>query len=102
MPPWIKEFLNSIFNPIVYTVLGVGAFAGLLAGYRTWTKPKIALSMLALLVVFFVASVHDPNFHKTVTKPDNVLNLALIFNLGVFLWPPLTHAAANARRILCG
>ena len=102
MPAWIKEFLNSIFNPIVYTVFGVGAFAGILAFYRTWTKPKVALSMLGMLVLFFVASIPDPNFQKIVTKPDNVPIVALIFILGFFLWLSLRQAAINDERIAKG
>jgi Cytochrome b(C-terminal)/b6/petD len=102
MPAWIKEFLNSIFNPIVYTVLGVGAFGALLAFYKTWTKPKVALSLLALLVAFFVASIPDPNFQKIVTKPDNVPIVALIFILGFFLWLSLRQAAINDERIAKG
>ncbi|HZE95386.1 MAG TPA: hypothetical protein VE981_00005, partial [Planctomycetota bacterium] len=46
LPQAFKDFLNTAFNPIVYTVLSVALFIGMMVGYRVWTKPKIALSIL--------------------------------------------------------
>ena len=42
LPQAFKDFLNSAFNPIVYTCLSVGLFIVMLVAYRTWTKPKFA------------------------------------------------------------
>ena len=99
LPEAFKEFLNAIFNPIVYTVVGIVGFALMLLTYRIWTRPKIAFSILAITVLFFIASVPDANFQKIITKPDNVPIVALIFILGFFTWLSLRQAAINDERI---
>ena len=99
LPEVFKEFLNGIFNPIVYTVLGILGFVMALLFYRVWTKPKIALSILIVAAIFFLASAPDPNFRKIITKPDNVPIVALIFVLGFFTWLSLRQAAINDERI---
>ena len=99
LPQAFKDFLNSAFNPIVYTVLGVLLFTGMMVGYRIWTKPKIALSILGVGVLFFILAFPDMNFRKIVTKPDNVPIVALIFVLGFYTWWALRQAAINDERI---
>jgi len=99
LPQAFKDFLNSAFDPIVYTVLSVLLFIGMMVGYRTWTKPKIALSILGIAILFFVLAFPDMNFRKIVTKPDNVPIVALIFVLGFYTWWALRQAAINDERI---
>ena len=99
LPQAFKDFLNSAFNPVVYTILSVGLFIGMLVGYRIWTKPKIALSLLLGTVIFFILAFPDLNFRKIVTKPDNVPIVALIFVLGFYTWWALRQAAINDERI---
>src|SRR5256885_8192633 len=99
LPQAFKDFLNSAFNPIVYTVLSVVLFIGMLVGYRIWTKPKFALSILGVAVLFFILAFPDMNFRKIVTKPDNVPIVALIFVLGFYTWWALRQAAINDERI---
>src|SRR5579872_2364322 len=83
LPQAFKDFLNTAFNPIVYTLLSVGLFIGMMVGYRVWTKPKIALGILGVGVLFFILAFPDMNFRKIVTKPDNVPIVALIFVLEI-------------------
>src|SRR6185503_5825501 len=99
LPQAFKDFLNSAFNPVVYTILSIGLFIGMLVGYRVWTKPKIALGLLLATVVFFILAFPDLNFRKIVTKPDNVPIVALIFILGFYTWWALRQAAINDERI---
>jgi len=99
LPQAFKDFLNTAFNPIVYTVLSVALFIGMMVGYRVWTKPKIALSILGVGVLFFILAFPDMNFRKIVTKPDNVPIVALIFVLGFYSWWALRQAAINDERI---
>jgi hypothetical protein len=99
IPAGLKDWLNSIFGPISYTLLVVGVFVGMLVGYRVWTKPKIALSILGASVLFFIMAAPDKNFWKIVSKPDNVPIVGLIFVLGFFTWWALRQAAINDERI---
>jgi hypothetical protein len=99
LPQAFKDFLNSAFNPVVYTILSIGLFIAMMVGYRVWTKPKIALGLLLGTAVFFVLAFPDMNFRKIVTKPDNVPIVALIFVLGFYTWWALRQAAINDERI---
>jgi len=99
LPQAFKDFLNTAFNPIVYTLLSVGLFIGMMVGYKVWTKPKVALSILGVGVLFFILAFPDMNFRKIVTKPDNVPIVALIFVLGFYTWWALRQAAINDERI---
>ena len=98
-PNAFKDALNAAFNPIVYTVLGVLLFLGMLVGYKWWTKPKVAIGILSGMVLFMLISWPDPNFRKIVTKPDNVPIVALLFILGFYCWWALRQAAINDERI---
>jgi hypothetical protein len=98
-PTAFKDALNAAFNPVVFTVLAVVLFVGMLVGYRQWTKPKVALGGLGGMIAFFVISWPDKNFQKIVAKPDNVPIVALIFVLGFFTWWALRQAAVNDERI---
>jgi len=99
IPQSIKDGLNLIFGPVVYTLLSVGAFIFMMVGYRIWTKPKVALGILIVAALFFVLAFPDMNFRKIVTKPDNVPIVALIFVLGFYSWWALRQAAINDERI---
>jgi hypothetical protein len=99
IPQSVKDGLNLIFGPVVYTLLSVGAFLVMMLGYRIWTKPKIALAILIGAALFFVLAFPDMNFRKIVTKPDNVPIVALIFILGFYTWWALRQAAINDERI---
>jgi hypothetical protein len=99
IPAGVKDLINGFFGPISYTIIVVLAFVGMLVGYRVWTKPKFALTLLALSVLFFIAAAPDKNFWKIVSKPDNVPIVGLIFVLGFFTWWALRQAAINDERI---
>lgn len=99
LPEAFKDWLNHLFNPVVYTLLGVVLFVLMMVGYRVWTRPKVALGILIAVALFFVLAFPDMNFRKIVTKPDNVPIVALIFVLGFFTWWALRQAAINDERI---
>jgi hypothetical protein len=99
IPQSVKDGLNLIFGPVVYTLLSVSAFLVMMLGYRLWTKPKVALGILIVAAMFLVLAFPDMNFRKIVTKPDNVPIVALIFVLGFYTWWALRQAAINDERI---
>jgi hypothetical protein len=99
LPQAFKDGLNHLFGPIVYTVLVVAVFLGMMLGYRVWTKPKVAGAILIVAIGFFLLAAPDMNFRKIITKPDNVPIVGLIFVLGFFSWWALRQAAVNDERI---
>ena len=99
MPEDLKNFINNLFNPITFTLLGILLFALMLAFYRVWTKPRIALAIAGLMVLFFVMSFTDANFRKIATKEDNIPIVSLIFILYFFMWLFLRQCAVNDERI---
>jgi hypothetical protein len=99
IPASVKDAIDAAFNPISYTLLTVGIFLVMVLGYRVWTRPKVALTLLGASVLFFLAASPDPNFRKIVTKPDNVPIVGLIFVLGFYTWWALRQAAINDERI---
>jgi hypothetical protein len=98
-PDALKETLNVAFGPVVYTVGVWLLFIVMIATYRIWTRPKVALGIFLAMAAFFVISAPDPNFQIIITKPDNVPIVALLFLLFFFVWVALRQAAVNDERI---
>lgn len=99
MPVFLKDFIDSLFDPVVYTIMVWTIVAVMILAYRIWTKPKIAISILVLAVLFFILSFPDANFNKVVTKPDNIPIVSLIFIIGFFCWLSLRQASINDERM---
>ena len=100
LPEAFKDALNRWSSPTIFVVAFSVIILGALAGYRTWTKPKIAVPLLLLGVAYFVVSILDDlNFRAIVAKPDNVPIVMLLFIVGFFLWLSLRQAAINDERL---
>src|SRR3972149_500950 len=95
----IKDAINAASQPAPFLIISVAALTIFLVGYRTFTKPAVAIPLAALFVLFFLASCFDPNFLEIVKKADNVPIVMMIFALGFFLWLALRQAAINDGRI---
>lgn len=98
----IKEFLNALTQPYIFTPVSALLLLLALRFYRTWTKPKWALTILGLSVAFFLFSMTDPDFHKMVSKPDNIAIVGMLVLVGFFVWVGLRQAALNDERIARG
>lgn len=99
MPVAVKEFIDQLFNPVSYTILGVAGFFVMMVSYKVWTKPAIFVIIMSLIVLFFALSWSDPNFNLITTKPDNIPIVALIFIVLFFIWLSLRQAAINDERL---
>ena len=86
LPDWFKDGLNLFFGPITYTLVVVALFLVMMYGYRIWTRPWIATTLLVMMGLFFILAFPDYNFQKIVSKPDNIPIVSLIFLLGFFIW----------------
>ncbi len=95
----IKDLINAgsapeWFVPITVVLLLVG-----LAGYRFFSRPKVAAALALAFVAFYVWSALDPDFLNIIKKPDNVPITMMIVFTGIFTWIAFRQAAINDERM---
>ena len=98
----IMGAMHGQAGPILYTVMSVLAFAGLLYWRKTLTKPIVAWSLLNVALLVGGWSMTDQNFRKIVGKEDNVPITMLIFSVGFFTWLALYQGVRNDERLARG
>ena len=97
----VKNVINWMSSPeILFGLSTLFCFVGLKPRWL-WTN-KAGLVGLVGFVVFFAASMLDPNFRIIVSKPDNVPIVMLFAFVGFFLWLSLKQAHENDERIEAG
>lgn len=99
MPESIVAFINWLSAPVPITTVSIIAFFVVMYYYRTLTRPKVALSISAVVVAIFGVLCTDPWFYKQVTKPRHVPAVAIIFLMGFFGWLAMRQAAINDKYI---
>ena len=95
----IKQFINAICQPHWFLILSVLALGVFLVGYRSLTKPAVAIPIAAFLSLAFLASCFDANFLEIVRKADNVPIVIMMVTVGYFLWLAFRQAAINDENI---
>ena len=111
---FFKEFVNTVSAPQIMFPFILAVFFFIfppsdrmaavnrrLGLYKIWTN-KGGIILFSFIFLFFAISFPDPNFHKIVTKPDNVPIVGLIFLVIFFLWLSMKQAYANDARIAEG
>jgi hypothetical protein len=102
LPESFKNRFDAALSPVTFTL---GAFAVIVifyAGRRFFVRPAVAWSGLNLSLVFMGASMTDPEFAQTVTRPDNVPIVAMVYLLAFFTWLGAAQAVANDDRLRRG
>jgi len=102
LPQPIKDFIDFLAGPVVYTSLSLVAFCAVLYWRKFFTDPHIAWASLNLSLLFSGLAVTDPNFYEIVRKPDNVPIPLLIWSVGFFTWLALRRAVINDERMARG
>ncbi len=97
----IKDLINYISGPTVLFTLTVVLFALSLYFTKAWSK-KTGMIVLVVSVIFFFASLFDPNFWLIVAKPDNVPISAMLFLVGFFTWYAMHQGVENDKRLAAG
>ena len=97
----IKDLINYISGPTVLFTLTVVLFALSLYFTKAWSK-KTGMIVLVVSVIFFFASLFDPNFWLIVAKPDNVPISAMLFMVGFFTWYAMHQGVENDKRLAAG
>jgi hypothetical protein len=99
MPQNIKDFIDWLMGPVIYTTLSVVGFAAFLYWRKTLTEPSVAWAILHLSLLAFGLAVTDPNFYSIIAKPDNVPIPMLIYSVGFFTWLALRRSVINDERM---
>src|SRR5438067_644217 len=95
LPHSIRETVDLLMGPVVYTTLSVTAFVLVLVFRRFFTDPQVAWAVLNLSLLFAGWAMTDPNFFAIVSKPDNVPIPMLVYSVGFFTWLALHRAVQN-------
>jgi hypothetical protein len=102
LPLGLREGIDRLTGPVMYTTLSIVGFAVLLYFRRFFTDPQVGLAILNLSFLAFGWSFTDPNFQKIVAKEDNVPISMLIYSVGFFTWLALYRAVQNDERTKAG
>jgi len=94
----LKGIINTLSYPQFSFTLSLVLFWAMMRSKRLWTKTG-GWVMLAVVTVFFVASMLDPNFRSVVAKPDNVPIVMMIYIVGYFWWLAMYKALQNDEAI---
>lgn len=98
----LKHFVDWLFQPTLY-FFGTCLLLGLALWFRkSVAKPIVILVTFVLGTAFFVWAWDDPNFHKIITKPDNVPIIILLASVIGLSWVALNQAVLNDDRISRG
>src|SRR2546426_576718 len=81
-----KDFINRLCAPYYFVPLMAVLLMVALVAYRRWTKPTVALTILAIFIAFYGGSMFDEAFFKIIKKPDNVPITMMIFFTGFCAW----------------
>jgi hypothetical protein len=95
----LKSAIDSACTP---AALNFSFFAFLLLVYFArdfFAKPAVAWIGFNGVLLFFGASLTDPNFFAAAMRPDDVPIVAMMLLLGWFLWLALHQAVENDRRM---
>ena len=102
IPESVKAAIDACLGPVTFTVgswIGLGV---LLIGRRTVVRPGVAWGLFNGSLVFLGASLSDPHFAATVTKPDNLPIVAMVYLLAFFTWLATYQAVKNDDRLAQG
>jgi len=98
LPAGLRETINYLTGPVIYSVGTTAILAVLYFGRRFFVRPMVGWVGLNLSLVLMGFSIVDPNFAAIVTKPDNVPIVGLVFLLGFFTWLATARAVENDDR----
>jgi len=101
-PEPVKHAVDYITQPYYFITLSTAIFALMFVVYKWWTKPGVALALLALFCIFYFGSIADENFRSIVAKPDNVPITIMVISVMCCLWIAFRRAALNDSRISAG
>ncbi len=94
----IKAFVDWLADPIIYFVGSALLLVVFTLFRRVLSKPIVILAFFALSVAFLLFAWDDPNFHKIITKGDNIPILILLGAVVFFTWLAMRRGVINDER----
>jgi hypothetical protein len=98
LPGGMKHAIDAVLSPAVLTFAFFATFTFFFLAREFLVKPAVVWIGFNGLVLFFGASLTDPNFFAAVMRPDDVPLVGMIFLLCFFLWLAMHQAVENDRR----
>ena len=102
MPEGLKQAIDAVLTPVTFTAGSFVLLLFLYLGRRFFVLPGVALCGLNASLLFMGLSLTDPQFAATVTRPDNVPIVAMVYLLAFFTWLAAARAVENDRRLAAG
>ena len=91
----LKSAVDWLFEPTRYFLGSVILLAAVLYFRNVFSKPVFIYAFFALATAFLVWAFGDPNFHKIITKGDNIPIVILLASVIFFSWLGLRQAVIN-------
>src|SRR5437867_11798403 len=91
----IKEAIDKVAGPVPYSLGLAGLLALALRFRRLATRPLVFGIACLAGTAFFVFAFPDPNFHKIVTKGDNVPIVFMLVSVIFFTWLALRRGVIH-------
>ncbi len=94
----LKSVIDWLFAPTRYFLGSVLLLGGVLYFRKHSSRPIVIVAFFALFAAFLAWAYGDPNFHKIITKGDNIPIVILLASVIFFSWLALRQAVINDRR----
>ncbi|NOT32200.1 MAG: hypothetical protein HOP15_17270 [Planctomycetes bacterium] len=94
----LKGVIDWLFEPTRYFLGSVLLLAAVLYFRRFFSKELVIIAVFALAGAFLAWAVGDHNFHKIITKGDNIPIVILLASVVFFSWLALRQAVINDER----
>jgi hypothetical protein len=95
---FLKGAVDWMFAPTRYFLGSVVLLSAVLYFRKVFSRSAFMVAFFALGTGFLVWAVRDPNFHKIITKGDNIPIVILLTSVVFFSWLGLRQAVANDER----
>ncbi len=99
LPEWSKDALDAALGPVTFTVGTFAILVALYLGRRVFVRPGVAWTVFNLSLLWMGVSLTDQEFAATVTKPDNIPIVGMVYLLGFFTWLGAYQAVKNDERL---
>ncbi len=94
----LKDAIDWLFQPTRYFLGSVFLLALVLWKRKFFSRPLVIAVFFLLGTAFFVWAFGDPDFHRIVTKPDNIPIVILLASVVYFSWLSLHQGVINDER----